>query len=79
MPPRIVIHLLIGMWLIVAAIVVGYPLCAGRIRVGLDPVSRDATPKAFWTAYLISTVLFIAVSFAVGFFIRAILPQLTVH
>jgi hypothetical protein len=76
MTPRIVIHLVIGMWLIVTAIVVGYPLCAGRIRVGVDPVSRGTAPKAFWTAYVISTVLFIAVSFAVGFFIRALLPPL---
>jgi Na+/proline symporter len=74
MTPRIVLYLVIGMWLIVTGIVLGYPLCAGRIRVGLDPVSRDTAPKAFWTAYVISTLLFIAVSFAVGFFIRAILP-----
>jgi hypothetical protein len=76
MTPRMVIYLVVGVWLFVAVIVVGYPLRTGQIRVGLDPVSRDTAPKAFWSAYIISTVLFIAVSFAVGFFVRAILPAL---
>ena len=73
MVPRTVIYLVIGMWLLVAVVVVGYPLVSGQIRVGLDPVSRDANPKAFWTAYSISTVLFFAVSVAVAFFLRSIL------
>lgn len=76
MSPRMVIWFVAGVWLFVTVIVVGYPLRTGRIRVGLDPVYRGTTPKAFWTAYIISTVLFIAVSFVVGFFISAILPAL---
>lgn len=76
MTPRMVIWLVGGVWLFVTFIVVGYPLRTGQIRVGLDPVSRDSAPKAFWTAYIISTVLYVAVSFAVGFFVRAILPPL---
>jgi len=74
MPPRTVIYLVVGMWLLVAVVVIGYPLLSGQIRVGLDPVSRDTAPKAFWIAYIISTVLFLAVSVAVGFFVRSILP-----
>jgi hypothetical protein len=73
MIPRTVIYLAVGVWLLVAVVIVGYPLRGGQIRVGLDPVSRDTTPKAFWTAYIISTVLFLAVSVAVGFFARSIL------
>ena len=76
MTPRIVIWFIVGVWTLVALIVVGYPLCTGKIRVGLDPVSREMTPTSFWTAYVISTVLFIAVSAAAAFFVRAILPQL---
>jgi hypothetical protein len=64
-----------GVWLLVAITVIAYPLLSGRIRVGMDPVSRDTAPKAFWTAYLISTALFLAVSVAVGLFIRSILHQ----
>ena len=71
-----IIWVVLGVWVFVTAIVIGYPLRTGQIRVGLDPVSRKAAPKAFWTAYIISTVLFIAVSLAVAFFVRAILPPL---
>ena len=74
MTPRIVIYMVCGTWLLVAVVVVGYPLRSGRIRVGLDPVQRDAEPRAFWTAYIISTVLFVVVSLAVGLFVRSILP-----
>ncbi len=69
MTPKIVIWLLVGGWTLVGAIVVGYPLCTGKIRVGLDPVSRDTAPESFWTAYVISTVLFIAVSSAIALLI----------
>ena len=74
MSPRIGIYLVIGVWLFIAVIVVGYPLRSGQIRVGLDPVSREADPQRFWTAYIISTVLFLAASVAVGFFIHTISP-----
>ena len=76
MTSRIAIWLFGGLWTLVAVIVVGYPLCTGKIRVGLDPVSRNTAPNSFWAAYIISTVLFIAVSAAVAFFVRAILTPL---
>ena len=73
MNARKAIYLVAGLWLIVAVVVIGYPLRSGQIRVGLDPVSRYTDPNAFWTAYIISTVLFLVVSIAVGFFFRSIL------
>ncbi|MGH9522131.1 MAG: hypothetical protein ACRD3E_06335 [Terriglobales bacterium] len=73
MTSREVIYLLIGLWLIVAVVVIGYPLRSGQIRVGLDPVNRYTAPSAFWTAYIISTVLFLVVSIAIGIFVRSIL------
>jgi hypothetical protein len=73
MVPRTIFHLVVGVWLLAAVVVVGYPLRSGQIRVGLDPVSRNTAPRAFWTAYIISTVSFLAVSVAVGFFVRSIL------
>jgi hypothetical protein len=73
MNARKAIYLVAGLWLIVAVVVIGYPLRSGQIRVGLDPVSRYTDPNAFWTAYIISTVLFLVVSIAVGFFVRSIL------
>ncbi len=74
MIPRAIIYLLVGVWLLVAVVVVGYPLRTGKIRVGLDPVSQDSAPKAFSYAYIISTALFLAVSLAVGLLVRSILP-----
>jgi hypothetical protein len=50
-----------------------YPLFTGRIKAGLDPVSRENDPEAFWNAYIFSTVLFLAVSIVMGFFVRGIL------
>ncbi|HEY6455745.1 MAG TPA: hypothetical protein VIY90_10750 [Steroidobacteraceae bacterium] len=73
MTPSKVIYLLVGVWFIVAVVVIGYPLRSGQIRVVLDPVNRYTAPSAFWTAYIISTVLFLVVSVAIGFFIRSIL------
>jgi|HubBroStandDraft_2_1064218.scaffolds.fasta_scaffold2250126_1 hypothetical protein len=73
MNARKAIYLIVGLWLIVAVVVIGYPLRSGQIRVGLDPVNRFTDPSAFWTAYIISTVLFLVVSIAVGFFVRSIL------
>jgi hypothetical protein len=74
MIPRAAVYFVVGVWLLVAVVVVGYPLRSGQIRVGLGPVSRDEAPKAFWSAYIISTVLFLAISVAAGFFVRSILP-----
>jgi|GEM_PF-2840359 len=73
MTPRTVITLVLGLWLVIGIIVVGYPLRSGRIRVGLEPVYRDSAPRAFWTAYLVSSVLFALVSVAAGLLLRAIL------
>jgi hypothetical protein len=70
----VVAYLLIGAWLFAAIIVIGYPLRSGQIRVGRHPVSRETNPQEFWAAYIISAVLFIAVSAAVGYFVHAILP-----
>jgi hypothetical protein len=74
MVPRVISYLVVGVWLLVAVVVIAYPLRTGKIRVGLDPVSRTSAPKAFWSAYIASTVLFLTVSVAVGFFVRSILP-----
>jgi hypothetical protein len=74
MTPRAAVHLVVGVWLLIAIVVVGYPLRTGQIRVGRSPVGRDESPKAFWRAYTVSTALFLAISVAVGFFIRSILP-----
>jgi hypothetical protein len=74
MTPQTVRVLVVGAWLLVAVAVVGYPLQSGQIRLGRAPVSRATAPKAFWTAYIISTVLFLAVSVAVAAFVRSILP-----
>jgi hypothetical protein len=74
MIPRAIIYLLVGVWLLIAVVVVGYPLCTGRIRAGLDPVSRTLAPKAFWYTYIFSTVLFLALSVSVVHFVRSILP-----
>ena len=70
--PETIISIIIGAWLIIAAIVIGYPLITGRIKVGLDPVSRQNDPQAFWNAYIFPTILFFAVSIAIGFFMHAI-------
>lgn len=74
MMPRAIIYLVVAVWVLVAVVVVGYPLRTGQIRVGLDPVRKNSAPKAFWYAYILSTVLFLAVSVAAGLFVRSILP-----
>ena len=74
MIPKTVTYLIIGAWLFAAVIVIGCPLRSGQIRAGLRPVSRDTNPQGFWTAYIISTVLFIVVSAAAGSFLHTILP-----
>ena len=74
MTPKTFIYLIVGVWLLVAVVVIGYPLRRGQIRAGLDPISRDTAPRIFWTAYIVSTVLFLVVSVGVGFFVRSILP-----
>jgi hypothetical protein len=72
MTARSVIYSVIGLWLFLAVVVIGYPLLSGQIRVGLDPVRRDTAPQQFWSAYVVSTGLFLAVSAVVGFILRAI-------
>jgi hypothetical protein len=67
---KTVFYLVVGVWLLVAVVVVVYPLRTGQIRVGVDPVSRETDPKAFWGAYIISTLLFLVISAAVGLFMR---------
>jgi hypothetical protein len=71
MTPRTVIYSVIGLWLFIAAVVIAYPLLSGQIRVGFDPVRRDTAPQQFWSAYIVSTALFLAVSAVVGFTLRA--------
>jgi hypothetical protein len=70
----LILFAVIAGWLLITAVVVGYPLLKGQMKVGLDPVSRETDPQKFWTAYLTSTALFLGFSVAVGFFVRAILP-----
>ena len=70
--PQLVVLSIVALWLSIAVVVIGYPLVAGRIRVGLDPVSREDEPQAFWKAYVFSTILFIAVSIAAGFFMHLV-------
>ncbi len=60
-------------WLIIAAVVLGYPLAKGQMRVGLDVVSRDQEPQRFWSSYLFSSVLFLATSAAVAYVVNRIL------
>lgn len=69
-----IIAFVIAAWLVVAVVVIAYPLVAGRIRVGLETVHRDDDAGAFWKAYAVSTVLFVCVSIAAGLFLRSILP-----
>jgi hypothetical protein len=71
--PELVFLSIIVLWLAVAAIVIGYPLVAGRIRAGLDTFSRADDPQQFWKAYLSSTTLFLGVSIAAAFFLHSIL------
>ncbi|GLQ48353.1 hypothetical protein GCM10007862_34040 [Dyella lipolytica] len=71
--PEIIVLSIIALWLTVAAVVIGYPIVTGRMRVGLDPVSRENDPQAFWKAYAFSTTLFLAASVSAGFFVYSIL------
>jgi hypothetical protein len=67
-----VIYWIVGLWLLIAVVVIAYPLLSGQIRVGVEPVRRDTAPQQFWSAYLVSTLLFLAVSVVVAFILRAI-------
>lgn len=71
--PELIFLSVATVWLTVAAVVIGYPLVTGRMRVGLDTVSREDDPPVFWRAYVISTTLFVAVSIAAGLFVGSIL------
>jgi Na+/proline symporter len=72
---KIVFLFIASSWLIVAAVVIGYPLMSGRIRAGLNTFSREDDPQAFWKAYMFSTVLFLGVSIAGGIFLHSIFHQ----
>jgi hypothetical protein len=74
MSPKAISYLLVGVWLLIAVVIITYPLRTGKIRVGLDPVSRASAPKPFWRAYIISTALFLALSVAIWAFVRSIVP-----
>ncbi len=63
---------------LVTALVVGYPLVTGRIRVGAkgsEPVSRADDPGRFWTTYAFSTGLFLAFSGVLAWFLKSVLPK----
>jgi hypothetical protein len=62
-----------GLWLLVAVVVVIYPLRIGTIRAGRAPISKAADPGAFWRAYIVSTVLFFAMSIVAAILVRSIL------
>jgi hypothetical protein len=64
-------------WIVIAAIVIGYPVLTGRMRAGgpgSEPISRESDPRGFWTAYAISTILFLGISVLLGFFLLPRLP-----
>lgn len=71
--PAMIFLSVVTLWLTVAAVVIGYPLITGRMRVGFDTVSRENDPPVFWRAYVISTTLFVAVSIAAGLFVGSML------
>jgi hypothetical protein len=72
-PKNLIIWAVFSGWLIIAVIVIGYPLITGRIRVGFSPVFREYESRRFWFAYLFSTVLFLVVSAAGAFFVSTFL------
>ena len=72
-PPQIVVLSIVVVWLVIAAVVIGYPLVAGRMRAGLDSVNRETEPEAFWKAYVFSTSLFLAASIGAAFVLWSIL------
>ncbi len=70
--PTILVLVLGVVWVLVALVVVGYPLLSGRMRFGgpgSEPITREGDPQAFWTAYAISTGLFVLLSAGVGWFV----------
>lgn len=75
MGPKIVLISIAGLWVIIAAVVVGYPLLTGQIRSGLTTLSRETDPQAFWRAYMASTLLFLGVSAAAVFFLHIVLHR----
>lgn len=65
-------------WIIIGAVVVGYPLIAGRIRVGVSgsaPITRADDPRGFWRAYGLSTSLFLVVSAVAAWFAAQVVPR----
>lgn len=75
MGPQIVLMSIAGVWVIIAAVVIGYPLITGQIRSGLTTLSRETDPQAFWRTYMVSTLLFLGVSAAAVFFLHSILHR----
>lgn len=75
MNPEIVLMFIACLWVIIAAVVIGYPLMTGRIRSGLTTLYRETDPQAFWRAYTLSTILFVGVSVVAVLFLHAILHR----
>ncbi|MBX7195637.1 MAG: hypothetical protein K1X94_26510 [Sandaracinaceae bacterium] len=55
------------LWLVVAVVVLGYPLATGRMRAGTETVYRDGDPQQFWTTYAVSSGVFLLVSAAIAY------------
>lgn len=75
MGPEIVLLSIACLWVIIAAVVIGYPLITGRMRSGLTTLSREDDPQAFWRAYMLSAILFFGVSAVAALFLQAILHR----
>ena len=70
---KLILQIMYGIWTLIAAIIIGYPLTKGQIKIGLDPVSRKLDPQRFWTAYAMSTIMFIAFSVVIWIIISRII------
>jgi hypothetical protein len=70
---KLILQIMYGILTLIIAIFIGYPLIKGQMKVGLDPVSRNLDPQRFWTAYAISTIMFIAFSVVVWIIIGRII------
>jgi hypothetical protein len=66
------------LWLGIALLVCGYPLLTGRMRMGKtgsSPLLRQSNPRGFWTAYAISTGLFLLASGGAAWFLTRLIPR----
>ena len=70
---KLILQIMYGILTLIIAIFIGYPLIKGQMKVGLDPVSRKLDPQRFWTAYAISTIMFIAFSVVIWIIIGRII------